>query len=609
MEKPRPPILIVDDRPENLFALEKILRQLDIEIIQTTSGMEALALTLEHHFFVAIVDVQMPEMDGYELVELLRGNPRTASLPVIFVSAIYSDEYHHRRGYDAGAVDFLSKPFMPEILLSKVKVFLELYHQRRQLEIANLKLAGFARQLETSARVSQQITSILDLNELLAEVAELIRIGFDSYFVGVWLLVPDRKVIKLNAWGQSPNVPRLVCEYEIPLESEKSIIAQVCRSGTLYLANDVTADPVYLPNENLPDTASELVIPLNVKTCLLGVLDIQSAQTGVLTPETVSALHILADQIAIAIRNARLYADIRQFNTELENRVRERTIELEKAYTQLELLDRNKSEFIQIISHELRTPLTLVKGFSQILSREKQLQEDPEYQIQVQGILNGANRMAEIVNSMLDIVKIDNSVLDLSPKWLDLHELLMSLCNELAEPVAKRQLTLDLHPLTELPQIYADQDALYKVFSNLLYNAIKYTPNGGRITISGFFYTSDKNDLANDLVEIIVSDTGIGIDPQVQELIFTKFYQTGSVTLHSSGRTKFKGGGAGLGLAIARGIVEAHGGRIQVESPGYDESTCPGSDFHVFLPVEPKLLSSREITTQIAELRAHALSQ
>ena len=115
-----PKILTVDDKPQNLFALEKLLIKLEVEVFQANSGFDALSLTLEHDFCLAIVDVQMPQMDGYELVELLRSNSNTASLPVIFVSAIYSDEYHHRKGYDAGAVDFLSKPFVPEILLSKV---------------------------------------------------------------------------------------------------------------------------------------------------------------------------------------------------------------------------------------------------------------------------------------------------------------------------------------------------------------------------------------------------------------------------------------------------------------------------------------------------------
>ncbi len=130
----RPLVLIVDDKPENLFTLNKLLEVLEVEVCQAQSGLEALDLSLTRDFCVAIVDIQMPEMDGYELVELLRSNKATATLPVIFVSAIYSDEYHHRKGYEAGAVDFLSKPFIPEILLSKVKIFIDLYQQRQALQ-------------------------------------------------------------------------------------------------------------------------------------------------------------------------------------------------------------------------------------------------------------------------------------------------------------------------------------------------------------------------------------------------------------------------------------------------------------------------------------------
>jgi putative two-component system response regulator len=133
----RPQILLVDDKAENLFTLRRLLAELDVEAFSTTSGNEALGLVLEHDFCAAIVDVQMPEMDGYELVELMRSNAKSATLPVIFVSAIYSDEYHHRKGYDAGAVDFLSKPFIPDILLSKVRVFIKMYEQRLQLETWN----------------------------------------------------------------------------------------------------------------------------------------------------------------------------------------------------------------------------------------------------------------------------------------------------------------------------------------------------------------------------------------------------------------------------------------------------------------------------------------
>ena len=130
----KPSLLIVDDYADNLFTLSRLLKVLDVDVYQAASGEAALSLALEHDFCVAILDVQMPGMNGYELAELLRGNESTSKLPIIFLSAMYSDEYHHRKGYDAGAVDFLSKPYIPEILISKVRVFISLYEQRLQLE-------------------------------------------------------------------------------------------------------------------------------------------------------------------------------------------------------------------------------------------------------------------------------------------------------------------------------------------------------------------------------------------------------------------------------------------------------------------------------------------
>ena len=146
----------------------------------------------------------------------------------------------------------------------------------------------------------------------------------------------------------------------------------------------------------------------------------------------------------------------------------------------------------------------------------------------------------------------------------------------------ERNLTLIITEINELPEIDADPDLLDKVFHNLLINAIKFTPDYGSIIISG--RETSLND--KPALEIIVSDTGIGINPEYHERIFEKLYQIGDVAFHSSGQTKFKGGGPGLGLAIVRGIVRAHGGRVWVESKGLDEETYPGSHFHVVLPLK-----------------------
>ncbi len=594
--KELPKILIVDDKPQNLYTLEQLLRKFEIQVFSATSGFDALQLAVEHDFFVAIVDVQMPEMDGYELVELLRGNKSTATLPIIFVSAIYSDEYNHRKGYDAGAVDFISKPFVPEILLSKVRVFLDIYQQRErlqtlvgQLNAANNSLSRYTLQLETNAQVSSRITSILDLDTLLPQVAHLIQAQFGYCFVGIWQLDSAQQVVRLKAASQSEGIEPFDPEFSIPRGSERSIVAHVYETMESYLTQDTQADTVYLAAGNLRDTRSELVLPLLVGTEMLGVLDIQSEYTSAFSEGDVSILSALAGQIAVAIRNAQLYEG-------LEEKVQERTAELATAYHQLELLNRNKSDFIQVVSHELRTPLTLIKGFSQMLMYVPAIQEDPSYQQYVMGIVNGSKRMHELVNSMLDMVKIDSQTLELAIEKVSLRVIFETLERNLQDALAERKISLTVDPLRALPEIDADPETLSKVFDNLLTNAIKYTPDGGAVTVFGRLL-EDNGIPENDepFIEVVVRDTGIGIAPDLRELIFTKFYRTGAVALHSTGRTKFKGGGPGLGLSIARGIVEAHGGRIWVESPGYDEKSCPGSEFHVLLPVIHNQKSAEQI--------------
>jgi signal transduction histidine kinase len=155
----------------------------------------------------------------------------------------------------------------------------------------------------------------------------------------------------------------------------------------------------------------------------------------------------------------------------------------------------------------------------------------------------------------------------------------------MTKAIEQRNLTLDIADMSVLRPIEVDREAILKVFYHLINNAVKYTPDGGTITVTGKMLPRDNSYLPVEAIEIVVKDTGIGIDAENQALIFRKFFRTGEIGLHSSGKTKFKGAGPGLGLAIAQGVVEAHGGKIWVESPGYDENKLPGSQFFVILPI------------------------
>jgi signal transduction histidine kinase len=273
---------------------------------------------------------------------------------------------------------------------------------------------------------------------------------------------------------------------------------------------------------------------------------------------------------------------------DMESRVNYISRELKETKDKLEKLDKSKSSFIAVAAHELKTPLTLIEGYTAMLGDMVTPKEkDSGAVILIDGIHTGIRRLRDIVDDMIDVSLIDNNLLSLNfqPMWL--NRIFSLISEEVKKSLIDRnqQLEIVAFPGSE-ELIFADPERVYQAFRNILVNAIKYTPDGGKITISGRTLPG--------FIETTITDTGIGIAPEDHTLIFEKFEQLGKVALHSSGKTKFKGGGPGLGLSITRGIIEAHGGAIWVESEGLDEEKCPGSIFHVLLPlrsqsVDPKL--------------------
>ena len=274
---------------------------------------------------------------------------------------------------------------------------------------------------------------------------------------------------------------------------------------------------------------------------------------------------------------------------ETEMRVAFISNELSNVKGKLERLDKSKSNFISVAAHELKTPLTLIEGYTSMMRDIAKGDNSKQMDPLIDGVNSGIRRLRSIVDDMIDVSMIDNNMLSLNyqPVWL--NHIFQLLQRDMIKDFSARKQILNIVQFSGSNQMFfGDSERLYQAFHNILINSIKYTPDGGRITVEGR--------LLPGFVEITISDTGIGISPEDQELIWVKFGQTGNSALHSSGKTKFKGGGAGLGLPIARGIIEAHGGTIWVESEKKDEDTCPGSVFHVLLPMRteppnPKLAS------------------
>ncbi len=547
----KPKILLVDDKPQNLYALEKLLSQLEVQLVQTTSAFEVLKLTLKQDFCLAIIDVQMPEMDGYELVELLRGHKNTETLPVIFVSAIYSDEYHHRKGYDAGAVDFLSKPFNPDILLSKVKIFIDLYRQRvalqemvNQLDEANKMLSKRAIEVETSNQVGQHATSILDIEKLLPEVVSLIQVMFHYYFVSVWLFNKEKEVVILRANQGDDGRSRFESGFALPLDTDKSIIVSVYHTRKYYLVNDVSLDTNYMAMAELPDTRSELTLPLQVGDQMLGVLDIQSKQLNAFGQDSLVILQTLANQIAIAIHNARLYS--------LEKNLR--GLEAQRA-RELTELNASKDKFFSIVAHDLRSPFNPLLGMVQLMVEMPNTTPPQEFKEMGKDIYRSAQNVYNLLENLLEWSRLQQNHIEHKPERLMLKQTVKEIGRLLTEVAISKGVGLQ-NTVPDGVLVYADENMLNAVIRNLTSNALKFTTAGGMVSLSVQPSKTDSN-----LAEISVSDTGVGISPENLAKLFKL-----EVTHTTRGTAQEKG--TGLGLIICQEMVEKNGGRIWIESDG-----------------------------------------
>ena len=358
-----------------------------------------------------------------------------------------------------------------------------------------------------------------------------------------------------------------------------------------------------LPEEKawLANLNMDIYVPIYASGEWIGLLTFGPKRSGDrYFDHDLDLLKTLADQTAVALKNARLFDDLKYRNEKIE----QLNYELSVANEKLARLDQAKSDFIGVASHELRTPMTQIRGYSDMLL--DMLESDslnPESgAMMIRGMSKGVNRLEEIVNKMFEISKIDTETLDLNVEQVSLKEVIDGVVKDFDSALQERHQTLAVENLADLPTIIADDDRLKQVFMHLIQNAIKYTPDGGRISITGRDLSETALRPEDAFVEIIVADTGIGLASEELEHIFEKFYRVEDARHHSTGQTKFKGAGPGLGLTIARGIVTAHGGRIWGESCGYDETNLPGSEFHVVLPVESsqmELIRSEEFEASL----------
>jgi signal transduction histidine kinase len=334
--------------------------------------------------------------------------------------------------------------------------------------------------------------------------------------------------------------------------------------------------------EWLSELAVDVYVPISDGSRLVGIIAIGPKHTNVpYQPAELELMQILADQTVVALQNARLYRALGEQN----EKIRQLNTSLVLQNERLEIMDRVKTDFITIASHELRTPLAQVKGYTDILST---LNDDRELTFrQLREIVGQVHRATDhlehVISAMLDASQLDLAGVQLNFVTTTLEAVLELALEPLAEAMRERRIRYIQDGIEDLPSLEADLRRLSQAFGNVIGNAVKFTPDHGQISVTGSLVPGPDDQA---YAEVTVADSGIGIDPRFHELIFEKFFRIGNIQFHSTGNTKFRGAGPGLGLPIARGIIAAHDGRIWVDSEGEDEERLPGTRFTIILPLK-----------------------
>ncbi len=396
--------------------------------------------------------------------------------------------------------------------------------------------------LERILEISRELASTVAQKPLLKKIVDTAAELTDSE--GASILLWDSRAGELRfqtAVSQSGELA------EIPVPIEGSIAGAVLTSGKPLVVPDVQADPRYYREVGQQigmDIRSLLAVPLQIQDRRIGVLEaVNKRGGGGFSQEDVETLMALAAQAAVAIENARLVGALQQ------------------AYDRLGQLDRLKSQFIAIASHELRTPLSLILLYAAML--QEQLGDAAETQLGA--VQRAAMRLKNIIDTMLNLRYLETGRMELAATHFDLREEVDAACEDYEALAGTGDLVLEAELPDEAVDIYADREKLRVVLDNLISNAVKFTPTGGRVRVSVC--------RQGDEVELSVADSGVGIPAEELERVFERFYQIES---HLTRRH----GGMGLGLSIVKELVELQGGRVWAESdPGH------GSRFVVVLPM------------------------
>jgi signal transduction histidine kinase/DNA-binding response OmpR family regulator len=532
-------ILIVDDLPEKLLVYRSVLEDLGQELICAGSGAAALKQVLQHDFAVILLDVNMPDIDGFETAALIRSRKRSRCTPVIFITA-FADDVRAAIGYAHGAVDYILAPVVPEILRAKVKVFVDLFQMTQQVR----------RQAEERVALAEERTKRAAAEESNRRLAFL------------------AKACAVLGQSLDPQVTaRDLARLTVPFLADLTAVALPGRPGeggrlVVARAHDVVAlddgaDPEGLPPglaaavgrilsggpaECLPpglEDAGALVLPLQTRRRVCAALVLSREDSGRrFGPAELSMAETLASRAAVALDNAQLYQDVQE-------------------------ADRQKNEFLSMLAHELRNPLAPIRNAVHVLRLQAEGRSDLDWARDV--IDRQVKHLVRLVDDLLDVSRITCGKVRLQLEPVPLAAIVAEAVEASNPEIEAREHLLEVIVPPEAVWVQGDATRLAQVVTNLLNNAAKYTDPGGRIWL-----TVGQEDEA---AVVRVRDTGVGIPPEMLSTVFNLFTQADRSLDRSQG-------GLGIGLTLVKRLVEMHGGSVEAHSAGAGR----GSEFVVRLP-------------------------
>jgi PAS domain S-box-containing protein len=606
----KPKILMVDDKQENLFALEIILANENYTCVKANSGREALKILMEQQDFALILmDVQMPTMDGFETAELIRQSERLTSVPIIFLTANINAPEDIFKGYKTGAVDYMIKPLSADILKAKVAIFTDLYRKTQELiqqgesmKALNVKLKQQSEYVRSLIEAGLDPMLIIDLDGKITDMNvafenvtgmkrdQIAGSNLTDYFTKTQLAGDAYKEVFEKG---------SISDYSLTLNGKDGKQVEILLNGSVYkddkgkvLGAVLTAREKLLSKYSLSliEASLDPLITINAEGKITGMnqalVDITGISREKITgsdfldyftePEKAREVYeeafkkgyVMNFPLTVRHKNGKL-TDV-LFNGSIYKDERGNVLgivivardvtemkkfekELIEAKSKAEVAMRSKQQFLANMSHEIRTPMNAIIGFTKVLLRTDMSEKQKEY---INAIKLSGDALIVLINDILDLAKVDAGKMTFEQAPFNLRNSISAMLHLFEAKVQEKHIELKKEIDPKIPQVLlGDSVRLHQIVMNLISNAIKFTHKGGiTLNIKLLNETNDKTS-----IEFIVKDTGIGIPEAKLDAIFENFQQASSATSRIYG-------GTGLGLAIVKQLVEAQGGTVSVQS-------------------------------------------